>query len=162
MLKKIRNALHELFLVGITIKGIDGVLELVTGITLFFTKSSLIVKVLQAIFHHELLHDPTDLVANYLIHTAQSLSINTLTFISIYLTIHGIIKIGIFLGLWYKKIWAYPIAAIVLSLFVIYQSVRIYRNHSIILSFLTLIDIMILVLIRFEYKRITSLKTSSA
>ena len=151
-----RKILHDLFLIGIIIKCIDGILEFIGGIALAFAKTDIIINLVQKLFQHELIQDPTDIVANYLVKTSQNLSIGILTFASIYLIIHGLIKIGLFLGLWYKKIWAYPLAGIILSLFVIYQSIRIFNTHSILLLFLTLVDIFILILLRLEYKRISN------
>lgn len=154
MLKIRKEFLHDIFLIGIFIKGIDGILELIAGIILLITKSNFISNFVQRIFQHELFEDPKDLIANYFVQTSTNISVSLLLFVAIYLIIHGIIKIGIFLGLWYKQAWAYPIAAIVLSLFVIYQSIRLFSNHSIILLFLILVDISIIILLRFEYKRV--------
>ena len=145
---------HDLFLIGIIIKGIDGVLELIGGIILIIARSDTISRLIQAFFQHEIAQDPTDLIANYFIHLSQSLSISTLSFVALYLIIHGSIKIGLFSGLWYKQLWAYPLVGILLSLFVLYQLVRFFNTYSALLLFLTLVDIMIIVLLRFEYHRL--------
>ena len=146
--------LHDLFIFGIIIKGIDGLLELIGGFILILIKSSSISKSIQIIFQHEITQDPTDLIANYFIQLSHNLSINTISFIAIYLIIHGSIKIGLFSGLWYQKLWAYPLGGVLLSLFVIYQFMIFFHTHSIILLFLTSVDILIIVLLRFEYKRL--------
>lgn len=146
--------LHILFLIGIIIKCINGILELIGGFVLIFTKSNFIANIVQAIFQHELVQDPTDFIANYFIQASQHLSVSVLLFLAVYLIIHGIVKIGLFLGLWYEKLWAYPLAAVVLSLLIIYQSIRIFAYHSLVLLFLTLLDVVILVLLRFEYRRL--------
>jgi len=151
---KKEKALHDLFIIGIIIKGIDGILELIGGIILISIKSNSISKIIQTIFQHEIAQDPTDLIANYFIQLSQTLSISTISFAAIYLIIHGSIKLGLFSGLLYKKLWAYPLAGILLSLFVIYQLIRFSSTHSIFLLFLTLVDILIIVLLRFEYKRL--------
>lgn len=146
--------LHDLFIIGIIIKAIDGVLELIGGITLSLVKSDLISKIIQTLFQHEIAQDPSDFIANYFVQLSHSLSISIISFAAIYLIIHGSIKLGLFSGLWYKKLWAYPLAGVVLSLFVVYQFIRFFNTHSALLLFLTLIDILILVLLRFEYKRL--------
>lgn len=110
---------------------------------------------MQKLFQHELIQDPGDIVANYLIQASQDISMSTLLFASTYLIIHGSIKFGLFLGLWHKKLWIYPLAWIVLSLFAAYQVVRFFNTHSIVLLFLIFIDISIIILLRFEYKRLT-------
>jgi uncharacterized membrane protein len=151
---KLKTTLHDLFLIGIIIKGVDGLLELIGGIILLFIKVDFLAKIIEKIFQHELAHDPTDFFANYFMHTSQSITTSMLLFAAIYLIVHGAIKISLFLALWYKKHWAYPVAAVVLSLMIIYQLIRINAHHSIILIFLTLIDMIILVLLRFEYHRV--------
>ncbi len=155
MLKnKKEKILHDVFVIGITIKGIDGLLELIGGVILVFIKSDSISKMIQTLFQHEIAQDPTDFIANYFIQSAQNLSLNTISFAAIYLIIHGSIKIGLFAGLWYKKLWAYPLAGIIMSLFVTYQLMRFFNTHSLFLLFLTIIDILVIVLLRFEYKRL--------
>ena len=103
---------------------------------------------------HELAQDPTDLLANYLIHVSQNLSLGAISFVSLYLLIHGLIKIGLVTGLWMRKLWAYPLAGVILGFFVAYQGIRFFHTHSLLLLLLTFVDIVILVLIRFEYKRL--------
>lgn len=146
--------LHISFIIGILFKGIDGFWELIGGLFLVFAKSGSIPIIIQTVFQHELSQDPTDLIANYLINLSQTMSLNTLSFAAIYLIIHGSIKLGLFLGLWLKKIWAYPLATILLSLFMVYQLIRLSYTHSFLLLFLTLIDIIIIFLLKSEYKRL--------
>lgn len=148
-----RKILHDLFVIGVIIKGIDGLLELIGGIVLASVKSGSMFKIIQTIFQHEIAQDPTDLIANYFIRLSHSLSVSTISFIAVYLIIHGTIKIGLFSGLWYKKLWAYPLVGILLFLFVVYQLIRFFNTYSILLLFLTSVDILIIILLRFEYKR---------
>ncbi|MEJ2054540.1 MAG: DUF2127 domain-containing protein [Calditrichaceae bacterium] len=146
--------LHNLFITGIIIKAIDGILELTGGIILISIKADTIVKIIHTIFKHEISEDPTDFMANYFIHLANNLSMNTIVFTAIYLILHGAVKIGLFLGLWYKKLWVYPLAGILLSIFIIYQLIRYFHTHSFILLLLIVVDIVIVILLRFEYNRI--------
>lgn len=157
---KKETILHDIFLIGIIIKGIDGFLELIGGMALLFIKSDYIISIVQRIFQHELVQDSTDLIANYVVHTSHTISTDTILFIAMYLLIHGVIKLGLVIGLLSKKLWSYPLAGGVLSLFLIYQIIRIINNHSLILMLFTLIDIIILVLLRFEYKRLTHQKNN--
>ncbi|MFH0869882.1 MAG: DUF2127 domain-containing protein [archaeon] len=150
------ETLHNLFLIGLVIKGIDGILELIGGIALAFARTDAMASLVQRIFHHELLHDPTDIFANYFINASEHMSLSIMSFASIYLIAHGLIKLGLFSGLWYKKVWVYPLAGIVLSLLVAYQLIRFFGTHSVMLLSLTLVDIMIIILLRFEYKRLVS------
>lgn len=153
--------LHDLFKIGIIIKGIDGFFELLGGIILIVTRGKF-ASIIQILFSHELSQDPTDFIANYFVHLSGTLSLGTIFFISFYLIIHGAIKLGLFFGLWFKKLWTYPLAWVLLSLFVIYQLFRFSYTYSIFLLFLTIVDFIIIVLLHFEYKRIKlSLKINS-
>lgn len=151
---KIKNLLHKTFIVGIFIKGIDGVIELIVGIILFFVQTNFVVNIVQKIFRHELIQDPADFIANFSVQTIQNLSASTLSFIAVYFMIYGFVKISLFWGLWNKKLWVYPTAGIILFLSILYQFFRIFHTQSKVLIFLTLIDVLILILLRFEYKRL--------
>lgn len=145
---------HRIFEIGIVVKGVDGILELIGGVLLLSFKSQSISTVIQTIFRHELTQDPTDILANFFLQFSHQVSENTIFFAAIYLIIHGVIKLGLFVGLWYKKLWMYPLAGCVMAIFVAYQVGNILHLHSIVLALLTMIDLAILVLLRFEYKRI--------
>ncbi len=146
--------LHYLFITSIIFKIIDGILEFIGGVALLFIKSDQIVNLVRIIFQHELVQDPTDLLANFLILASRHLTSGSLSFASVYLIIHGIIKIALVTALLLKKSWAYPVAGIVLSIFVIYQFIRFFNTHSLVLLFLTMIDIVIIILLRSEYRRV--------
>jgi len=162
MKDKKKEFMHRLFRVSIFIKGIDGILEFIGSLILFFVSSSLITNFVETIFQHELTQDPTDLIANYLINTSLNISLSTQLFAAIYLFIHGVTKIGIVLSLWYNKLRSYPLAGFILFLFVVYQIFRLIKTPSLILLFLTIIDIIILLLLGFEYKRLKSLQKNRA
>lgn len=149
-----KELIHRLFRISILIKGIDGILEFIGSLVLFFVSSSLITNFVETIFQHELTQDPTDIIANYLINTSLNLSLSTQLFAAIYLFIHGIIKVGLVSSLWYNKLWAYPLSGFILVVFVIYQVFRLINHYSLILLLLTIIDLIIIILLRFEYKRL--------
>ncbi len=155
--KSKNNRIHQLYLFTIITKGIHGILEVIAGISLLFVKSDFIVKNIKIIFQHEILEDPSDFIANLLINASEKISISTLEFSAIYMICYGCINLGLFLGLWKKKTWAYPLAGTIIILLICYQILRIINNHSIILFILTIINIFILLVIKYEYKRIKSL-----
>jgi uncharacterized membrane protein len=85
---------------------------------------------------------------------SQALRISTQHFGGIYLLGHGILKASLVIGLLRKVLWVYPAAALVLALFVVYQTYRISMHHSLMLSALTVFDLGILLLIWWEYRRL--------
>ena len=134
-------------------KGIDGIIETIGGTALLIVDRQDIQHLVHAVLRHELLEDPNDPIANYLMHAAAGLSVNTKTFAALYLLVHGLVKLGLVTALWQRRLWAYPLAGVVLSLFVIYQGVRFTFTHSVVLLLVTAVDIAIIALLPGEYRR---------
>jgi uncharacterized membrane protein len=129
------------------------VLEIAGGILLYLASPSQINWLVLLLTSHELSEDPGDVVANLLINWAQHLSVGTKLFGSFYLVSHGIIKVGIVISLWKRRLWAYPAAIVFFSVFILYQVYRYYYSRSIGLVFLTILDILIVILTWLEYRR---------
>ncbi len=150
----IMNILHKIFRFGIFIKGLDAILEIIGGILLLIANPVSVNRLVMFLTLHELSEDPNDLIANILINTARDLSVSALLFGSVYLLSHGIIKIFLVDSLWREKLWAYPAAMVFFILFIIYQIYRYADTHSLWLIWLTIFDIIIVVLTWIEYKNI--------
>lgn len=146
--------IHLLFKIGVVLKGIDGILEMLAGFALCFVSPASLRGLVGWLTQGELQEDPTDFVANHLVDFFHHLSINTKHFASVYLLIYGIAKAGLAAALLRGKLWAYPAALTVLGLFLCYQAYRVGHNHSIGLGFLSILDFLILALIWKEYKRL--------
>jgi uncharacterized membrane protein len=128
-------------------------LEVIGGIFLFFSTPRSLSKLAATLLTNELLEDPKDLVANTLLHAVQGLSANAQIFASAYLLVHGIVKVGLVIALWNKKLWAYPLAGIVLVLFTAYQLYLFSHSRSLFQLALTVVDVVILLLLWSEYRR---------
>ena len=150
-LKLKEERIHLLFKIGVALKGIDGALETIAGIGLFFTDRASLRSLVEWLTAGELQEDPTDFVANHLVNFFQHLSINTKHFASIYLLTYGLTKVALVAGLLRGKLWAYPAALIVLSLFLCYQIYRLVHTHSLGLGLVSLLDLVILALIWRDY-----------
>ena len=134
------------------LKAANAVLELVGGIVILLVSKAFVVTTVLALTKEELLEDPKDIIANYLVASAHAFTIGTQYFIAIYLLIHGIIKIVLVFQLLKKRLWAYPAAIIVFSLFVVYQIWRWSISGSLWYIALTLLDIALIYLTYREYK----------
>lgn len=143
--------IHRAFKVGIILKGVDGILELFGGLSLFFIKPTQIASWMQALTQYELIEDPRDLISNYLMQSSHQLSIGAELFGAAYLISHGIIKIAIVIGLLKNKLWAYPVGIVIFSLFGLYQIYCYAYSHSIGLVFLTVLDVIVILLTYHEY-----------
>ncbi|MEJ2702886.1 MAG: DUF2127 domain-containing protein [Sedimentisphaerales bacterium] len=155
---------HVLFLVGIFFKGLDGVLESLGGLVLLFLNHTSLMKYVNDVtflFHEELTERPPDAIFQYLLNVAH-VSENTQLFAGIYLVGHGAIKMAIVAGLYFKRLWVYPLAEGVLGLFIVYQLYRFTHTYSILLLFLSVVDAAVILLIYKEYKRLKNPAPRSA
>ncbi len=149
-----RNELfiHRVFNISLILKGIFSVLEIVGGLLVLYLNQQFILNLILSITANELSIDPDDFFANYLIHSAQQFSLSSQYFIAIYLLIHGIIKGLLIITLFKEKLWSYPLAMIIFSLFSGYQIYEFIRTGSIWLLVLTVLDVFIIALAWHEYR----------
>ncbi|HVC53177.1 MAG TPA: DUF2127 domain-containing protein [Stellaceae bacterium] len=143
---------ETLFNVMVSLKGLDGILEIVGGLGLLMVTPGFIMGVVAFLTQDELVEDPHDLVANYVLNFARHLSIGTEHFAAYYLMAHGVVKTFMVLALLKKKIWAYPFAILVFVAFIAYQLYRYTLTHSIGLIALSGFDAVVVYFIWVEYR----------
>lgn len=95
-----------------------------------------------------------EIIAGFFIlgHNVQHLPTNSKVFVALYILAHGILNIFLSIQLYREKVWAYRATLIIMTIFIIYQFIRIYTHHSLILLTLTAIDLLFMVLLWHEYK----------
>jgi uncharacterized membrane protein len=142
---------HDAFRAGITAKGVDGILETVGGVLLWFVKPSSFAG-LRNFWLHEISHSHHDFIAVHLLHLSQRLASSDPVFASFYLLSHGLIKVVLAIALWLNELWAYPLAIAVFGGFCVYQVYRYTYTHSEALLWLTVFDIGVVVLTWREYR----------
>lgn len=147
-----RNGIRQIFMVGIAIKGIDGLLETVGGFLFYLISPGTLSRIVVTLTAHELSADPQDRVALFCVRATHALSSSTKLFGSIYLVGHGLLKVLLAFALVRQKLWAYPAALLFLGAFVGYQLSRVSRTHSVGLLALTLFDSILMALIWREYR----------
>ena len=142
--------IHRIFIVSVVLKGIGAGLELFFGLALLFTNS--VTDFVRQLAQSELIEDPNDFFATHF-HSFISPTPEEQMYGALYLLSHGAVKIVLVAGLLRDKAWAYPATIAVLSLFILYQSVRWLETHSFALLLLTVFDMLLLWLIYHEYRR---------
>jgi len=159
-LQRIRRekAVHRLFTLGVIGKGVDGALEILGGVLLLFVSPAQISDVVRMLTLHELSEDPHDLVANYLLHTANHLSAHAQFFGALYLLWHGAVKGGLVVALLHGRLWAYPVAIGAFLLFLVYQFYRYTHTHALLLLLLSALDIGVILLTWLEYQRVRAVR----
>ena len=158
---KHRDLLDQAFLVGIVLKGLDGVLEVVGGLLLLLVTPATIDRVTRALTQHELSEDPHDFIANHLLHAAGSLTGGSVRFGAAYLLTHGLVKIVLVGALLRNKLWAYPWMIVFLMAFIAYQVYRMTFAPSIGLAGLTVFDAVVAWLTYREYLKQRSIARSA-
>ena len=144
--------LHRLFQAAVVLKGIDGILETIGGALLLLVSPAALQWIVIVLTQHELAEEPDDWLVAALRHAADGFSMETKHFASAYLIGHGVLKVFLAVSLLRERLWAFPAALAVLALFVVYQSLRFVRTHSLLLLTLTAVDLVVMVLIWREYR----------
>ena len=144
--------IHLVFEVSLWLKAVFALSEIVAGIAAYFVSQRLLLSLVLWVTHDEFAEDPRDLVANFLLHTVQNLSVGVQTFAAIYMLAHGVVKLWLIVGLLRRKLWYYPTAIVVFFLFIAYQLYRYTFTHSLWLLIITLLDVIVIRLTWHEYR----------
>ena|SRR5690242_8587143 len=145
---------HRAFEVGVGLKGLDGVLEIIGGLLLLAISPTHLSALVRQLTLHELSEDPHDLVAGYLVSLSGGLTAEGQLFGAVYLLAHGITKLALVAALLRRRLWAYPTAIGIFGLFAAYQLYRYTFTHSWYLIVLTLLDAVVIWLTWLEYARV--------
>ena len=144
--------IHLVFEVSLWLKGLFALSEIIAGIAAYFISQQFLLSVVQWVTKDEFAEDPHDIIANFLLHTVQSLSLSALTFAALYLLAHGVIKLWLIIGLLRQKLWYYPVSLVVFALFIVYQLYRYAFTNSLWLLLVTALDVVIIALTWHEYR----------
>jgi uncharacterized membrane protein len=147
------DRLHRMFEVGIILKGLDGLAELVGGLVLLLIAPTTINQLVLALTQHELSEDPHDLITSHLSSWGHALTGSSVLFGSLYLLAHGAVKVALVAALLRNKLWAYPWMIGVLTVFIGYQLYRLALTWSPGLALLTLFDAAVAWLTYREYQQ---------
>jgi uncharacterized membrane protein len=143
--------LHRMFEVGVLAKGIDGAFELIGGLVLLLLSPAAIRGTIFFLVRGELKEDPTDLLANLLLHSTGTV-IQTKVPASAFLIVHGAVKLVLVAGLATNKLWSYPAAIVVFAAFTVYQMYQLAHQSSLFLEVVTVLDIIVVLLVIAEYR----------
>jgi uncharacterized membrane protein len=148
-----QSLLDQTFEIGIILKGLDGVLEVVGGLLLLVVSPATIDRVVTSLTQHELSEDPHDFLATHLLKTAHGLTGSAVLFGAVYLLSHGAVKVILVVALLKNELWAYPWMIVFLGVFIVYQVYRLSFKPSVGLTLLTLFDAFVAWLTYREYRK---------
>jgi uncharacterized membrane protein len=147
-----KSLLHQSFEVGISLKGVGGLLEVFGGFVLWLVKPPEMNEIVRRICASLLVEFPH--IASHVLDASQRMADHGGTkFASLYLISHGVVKVALVICLWMSKLWAYPLTIVVFALFMIYQVHRFTHTHSWSLIALTVFDAVIIYLTWQEYQQ---------
>jgi len=148
------KVVHSLFEITIFFKGLNGIWEIIVGVLFLIFKREAIRNTIIALTHREIVQDSGHLAMKYLTNQANNFSSSTQYFIAVYFLFYGLVNIFLVVSLLKGKSWAYPVAIVFFSLFILYQLYRSFAHHSGLLLALTIFDIFLVGLTFLEYKRV--------
>jgi uncharacterized membrane protein len=117
------DLLDQTFEVGILLKGLDGLLEVLGGL------------------------------ATHLLRTAHGLTGSAVVFGAVYLLVHGLVKVVLVAALLKNQRWAYPWTIAFLGVFIVDQLYRLGLRPLVGLTALTIFDAVIAWLTYREYRK---------
>ncbi|MEO6966844.1 MAG: DUF2127 domain-containing protein [Rhodanobacteraceae bacterium] len=152
---QVQTRLDRAFAIGIGLKAVDAVIEIVGGLWLLFLHPEQLQDWAGIIFAPELREDPTDLIATHALHWAAHFKEGAVLFAAVYLLSHGVAKLVVVVEILRGRLWAYPGLIVLTSLFVVYQIYHMWRG-GLSLSFvaMTLFDLLIIALTVAEYAKL--------
>ena len=158
MIAKFRQALsklrHDAFEIGIVLKGIDAVLEMIGGMMLLSYRTQALNAWVATLTQHELAEDPRDFLATHVFSFFTQLSVDAKTFGGLYLLSHGLVKVVLVWAILKKKMWAYPLLIAFLGAFAAYQGYRFAYSGSALMGLLGAFDVALALLAWREYRAI--------
>ena len=140
------------FDVSLILKGVDALIEVVGGLLALFVSKQFIIDIATLLTRGELAEDPHDVIAHYLLQAAQNFSIGAQHFAAFYLIGHGVVKLWLVAGLLRGKLWYYPVALVIFTLFILYQAYLFAFTASIWLVAITIVDIVVVALTWHEWR----------
>lgn len=146
------HRIHQLFEVGVWLKGAHALIECAGGILLYLVTTQTIASWVNMLTQEELIEDPNDFIASHLARMAAGFSIASKEFYAFYLLSHGLIKLLLVIGLLRGKLWSYPASLVALGAFMAYQMYRYSYTHSPGLLVLTVFDAAVMWLIWHEWR----------
>ena len=144
--------IHRIFEISVLLKGTHAVVESIGGIALYFISTDTIVAFVNRITQEELLEDPNDFIATWLLGMARDFSVASKSFYSFYLLSHGLIKLWLVVNLLRNRLWSYPASLVVMAAFIVYQLYRFSYTYSLGLMLLTIFDVFVIALIWHEWQ----------
>lgn len=149
-----KTLLDKTYEIGLIVKAIDGTFELIGGILVLTLSRSTFLHITN-FFAQEVFENNSDnFIAHAIEKTGHHLASGQTTFAALFLLTHGLVKVGLVTALLLNKLWAYPWALVILSLFLVYQIYLLITKPTFGMAFLTVLDAAIIYLVWREWQKV--------
>jgi uncharacterized membrane protein len=147
---------HQLFEVGVVLKGLHALLELATGGAILALSPGIVANFLVNFAARQQQRGWPAFAVDFFLHVARAAVAGGQHFAGIYLLAVGLINLGLVIGLLTGGLWAFPAALTAIAILMAYQLYRYTHTHAVVLIFLTLFDAVVWWLVRHEYLELRS------
>ena len=143
---------HRAYLVAISIKGLDGAVELLLGVAVAILGAQRFSAWLISWSAPEIAANPEGHFMHFVRHSADEMAHASTAFVIVYLLVHGVLKLGIAINLLREKKWIYPVAVVVLGGFILFMGYRLSTHWSAWLLCFAGFDVVTLALVINEWR----------
>lgn len=143
----------RLFILSMWWRIIYGTLRIIFGLAIIKVVGMPLVDAVATLMRYELIEDPNDILYSWVSHLLAQHPIYVSSFLAFYFIFWGVVDIVLSYNLLKYRLWAFPIAMVLIALFVVYEFIRFTHTHSPILIGVAILDTAILWLISEEYKK---------
>lgn len=140
--------IYDGFLISVLLKGLISLIEVVSGIAAFLIPPATIIAIATFVLNYL----PIASLQNALMQEVARYTSGAVAYVGIYLLSRGLIKVALVVGLLRNWLVAYPASLVVLFLFLLYQGYQIATTHSLIVTLISLFDIVVMYFIYREWR----------
>ena len=151
-MKRQTSAPHLAFLAAIAVKAIDGLVESLAGLAVAMLGTQGIYDLIFQLTAPELDLHPESRTVHLLRHGATTLTHASSRFVVVWLLVHGVLKVVLAVELFRGKSWIFPVAAAILSGFVVFMTYKMVIHYSPWLLALALFDLLTVALVLNEWR----------
>ncbi len=156
-----QRMLDLLFLIGVVVKGLDGLFELIGGAAMLILSPQAVQHLAFRLTAGELAEDPNDFLANLILRGAAHLAPETVGLLAAYLLLHGVVKLAIVFALLRGTRRVYPWAIAALAVFLVFQVYELFVSPSVVVVVLTVLDALIIALTWREWRHDRTLRETA-
>lgn len=160
--RAVSPTVDRLFRLALLVKGIDGALELIGAVVLLAISGQAVHQLVADVLAHDLIGPPDGTLARHLVAGTDEFASGNRSFAVVYLGLHGVLKLLLVVALLRRWMPAYPVAIVVLGVFVVYEIYRAIHTGSLVLPFLAALDVAIIVLVVREYRELRRARPDGA